>query len=82
VAKVTVNFGTKLIKAALDKSDITPDKRAWRFTHEAWESDPVYKRLCQSYLAFCKGANGILGSGADWRTQERAKFAWDVPTIA
>ena len=82
VVKETVSFGAELVKVALGKSDITPDKRDWRFKDEAWESNPVYKRLCQSYLAFCKGANGILGSGADWRTHERAKFALDVATSA
>jgi polyhydroxyalkanoate synthase len=82
VVKETVSFGAELVKVALGKSDIAPDKRDWRFKDEAWESNPVFKRLCQSYLAFCKGANGILGSGADWRTHERPKFALDVATNA
>jgi polyhydroxyalkanoate synthase len=82
IAKETVILGTELFKVAIGTSEITPDKRDWRFKDEAWQSNPVYKRLGQSYLAFCKGANGILGTGADWRTQQRAKFALDVATSA
>ena len=82
VAIETMSLSAELFKVAIGTSDITPDKRDWRFKDEAWQSNPVYKRLGQSYLAFCKGAKGILGTGADWRTQERAKFALDVATSA
>lgn len=82
VAKETVILGAELFKVAIGTSDIAPDRRDWRFKDEAWQSNPVYKRLGQSYLAFCRGANGILGTGADWRTQQRAKFALDVATSA
>lgn len=82
VVKETAILGAELFKVAIGTSDITPDKRDWRFKDEAWQSNPVYKRLGQSYLAFCRGAKGVLGTGADWRTQERAKFAVDVATSA
>lgn len=82
VAKETVILDAELIKVAIGASDITPDKRDWRFKDEAWHSNPVYKSIGQSYLAFCRGAKGVLGTGADWRTQERAKFALDAATSA
>ena len=82
VARESISFGAELVKIAVGASDISPDARDWRFKDETWHSNFVYKRLGQSYLAFCKGAKGILGDGADWRTQERAKFALDVATSA
>ncbi len=82
VAKETISFGAELLKIIVGTSDITPDARDWRFKDEAWQSNPVYKRIGQSYLAFCKSADGILGNGADWRTQERAKFILNIATSA
>jgi len=82
VAKESISLGVELVKITVGTSNISPDKRDWRFKDEAWETNPLYKRLGQSYLAFCQSATGILGNKADWRTQERAKFAIDVATSA
>lgn len=82
VAKETVVLGAELVKIAVGASDIEPEKRDWRFKDDAWESNGFYKRLGQSYLAFCKGAKSIVNENADWRTRERAKFALEVTTSA
>jgi polyhydroxyalkanoate synthase len=82
VARESFNFGAELVKIAIGSSEIVPDKRDWRFKDEVWQSNGVYKRLSQSYLAFCNGANGIISDKADWRTQERVKFALDITTSA
>ncbi len=82
VAKETVVLGAELVKIAVGASDIEPEKRDWRFKDDAWESNGFYKRLGQSYLAFCKGAKSIVNEDADWRTRERAKFALEVTTSA
>ncbi len=82
IAKETVKFGGELFKVAIGTSDIEPDKRDWRFKDESWHKNFLYKRLGQSYLAFCNGVYNVLGDGADWRTQERARFALNVTTSA
>ncbi len=82
VAKESLIFGVELVKIAVGVSDIAPEKRDWRFKDDAWRTNALYKRLGQSYLAFCKGAMGIVGNNADWRTRERAKFALTVTTSA
>ena len=82
VAKETVILGAELARIAVGASDIEPEKRDWRFRDDAWESNGFYKRLGQSYLAFCKGAKSIVNENADWRTRERAKFALEVTTSA
>jgi polyhydroxyalkanoate synthase len=82
VAKETVVLGAELMKIAVGASDIEPERRDWRFNDDAWEHNGFYKRLGQSYLALCRGAKGIVNDDADWRTQERAKFALEVMTSA
>jgi len=82
VAKETVALSAELCKIAVGASDIGPEKRDWRFKDDAWESNGFYKRLGQSYLAFCKGTRNIVNDDADWRTRERAKFALEVTTSA
>ena len=68
VAKETVVLGAELMKIPVGASDIAPENRDWRFKDDAWESNGFYKRLGQSYLAFCKGAKSIVNEDADCRT--------------
>jgi len=82
VAKESVVLGAELLKIAVGASDIEPEKRDWRFKDDAWESNGIYKRLGQSYLALCKGAKRIVNDDADWKTRERAKFALEITTSA
>ena len=82
VAKESVVLGAELMKIAVGASDIEPEKRDWRFKDDAWESNGIYKRLGQSYLALSKGAKRIVNDDADWKTRERAKFALEITTSA
>jgi polyhydroxyalkanoate synthase len=82
VAKESVVLGAELMKIAVGASDIEPEKRDWRFKDDAWESNGIYKRLGQSYLALCKGSKRIVNDDADWKTRERAKFALEITTSA
>lgn len=82
VARESVVFGAELAKIAVGASDIEPDKRDWRFRDDAWSHNAFYRRLSQSYLALCRGAERVVNDDADWRTRERAKFAVEVATTA
>ena len=82
VARESVALSAELAKIAIGKSDIEPEKRDSRFSDAAWKGNFFYKRLGQSYLAFCRGAKNIVNENADWRTRERAKFAIEVTTSA
>jgi hypothetical protein len=82
VAKESVVLGAELMKIAVGASDIEPEKRDWRFKDDACESNGIYKRLGQSYLALCKGSKRIVNDDADWKTRERAKFALEITTSA
>lgn len=64
----------EMIDIIRGESDIELDKDA-RFRDDAWTKNPLYRRLGQSYLAFCDSLQGLLDNPAeDWRDHERAKF--------
>src|SRR5205085_7534856 len=60
-----------------DALPISTDDR--RFADPAWSSNPAYRRLGQSYLAWTASLTRLVdryeAEGADWRKVERARFA-------
>jgi polyhydroxyalkanoate synthase len=50
-----------------------PDRDA-RFADDTWRANPIYRRLAQSYLAFCDAIDTVAGAHPDWRKRERDKF--------
>ena len=74
VAPKTKELGAELLNILKGQSNISASKRDWRFKDEAWQKNPAYKRLGQSYLAVDHFLKDIIDKDADWRTQERAKF--------
>src|ERR1700684_3002403 len=76
-------LGVELAKVAVGRSTIAPDPKDWRFENRAWKENPLYHRLCQSYLAWTKTALGLVDDAQfDWRTAERAKLATVLFTAA
>jgi polyhydroxyalkanoate synthase len=76
-------LGVELAKVAVGKSTIAPDPKDWRFENRAWKENPLYHRLCQSYLAWTKTALALVDDAQfDWRTAERAKLATVLFTAA
>ncbi|ROZ75081.1 alpha/beta hydrolase [Ramlibacter sp. WS9] len=51
-----------------------------RFADPAWRENPVYRRLAQSYLAFCETVDRVAGSNPEWRERERARFLGGIVT--
>jgi polyhydroxyalkanoate synthase subunit PhaC len=72
----TILRGTDAIEPAGDK----------RFTDPTWTSNPAYRRLGQSYLAWAASVSRLVdryeADGADWRKVERARFALNALTAA
>jgi polyhydroxyalkanoate synthase len=56
-------LAAELAHILLGSSEITPDRKDWRFTDPAWSENPVYRRVAQSYLASC----GFLDAMVDER---------------
>jgi class II poly(R)-hydroxyalkanoic acid synthase len=68
-------LGKELGKIVLGRSEVAPSKKDKRFADPAWTENPVYSRLCQTYLAATALAEGLVeDADLDWRTRQRVAF--------
>jgi polyhydroxyalkanoate synthase len=85
VTRESLKLTRELVRIGLGRSSIAPDKGDRRFTDPAWESNPVFHRLEQSYLAASESLDrlveGLDGRVSD-RTAETARFAGGLLTSA
>ncbi len=58
-----------------------PDKDS-RFADPTWRGNPLYRRLAQSYLAFCDAVDAVASAHPEWRIRERDKFLAGILTSA
>jgi polyhydroxyalkanoate synthase len=82
---VTEQFGLarELVNIAMGRSQITPEPKDRRFSHEVWQKNGYYKRLMQGFLAWRQSLQNALekvNASADDR--ERARFALSLITEA
>jgi polyhydroxyalkanoate synthase len=68
-------FATELGRIGRGRSALAAPPRDRRFADPAWQSNPVLRRLMQSYLATVDAVDGLVGD-ADlaWRDQHRVRF--------
>ena len=71
-----------MLDIALGKSEIAPDKRDARFQHEAWSSNPAYKRLAQTYLATAEAIEKLIPDDISNENRQRAELAASIVTSA
>ncbi len=75
VAKRGLGLAGELAKIAVGRSEVEPPKGDRRFKDPAWQGNPAFRRLAQSYLATTAAADGLVGdAGASWRAERRARF--------
>ncbi|MEU7812985.1 alpha/beta fold hydrolase [Pseudonocardia sp. NPDC049154] len=68
----------ELARIALDRSVSAPGPRDRRFTDEAWHTDPVLRRILQTYLATGDTVRGLLADAdLGWRDRTRLELAVD-----
>jgi polyhydroxyalkanoate synthase len=54
-------------------SEITPDRKDWRFADPAWSQHPVYRRVAQGYLASCAFLDAMVDDlGKSGRRTDKA----------
>ncbi len=83
LVRQTLELQRELWDITFGDSERAPDPRDWRFQDPAWSSNPMARRLAQSYLAWADAlAGSIDDSGDDWRDIERAKFAAELLAAA
>ena len=64
-----------LAQIALGTSTITPSRRDRRFADEAWSTNPVLRRVVQTYLAAGRTAERLVADAdLEWRDDQRARF--------
>ena len=85
VGQAGVGLGAELARIILGRSEVSPHRSDWRFKDPTWSSNPVYKRLAQSYLATCVAVDKVVdhldASGKGHRA-DRARFAMGIVTSA
>src|SRR3954447_15508134 len=69
-------LGAELGRVAAGRSEVQPAKRDRRFADPAWQSNWMFRRLVQTYLATGETVDGLISDAhADWRTERQARFA-------
>src|SRR6266542_2609872 len=73
----------ELVEVAVGRSDVVPARGDKRFTHPAWSSNPLYRRLLQAYLVQrCALLDLVDDVDLDPKSRERARFAMSLFTEA
>ena len=81
VTKHTTRLWLEQVKVATGLSDVAPDPRDGRFRDEAFATNPVHRRLAQSYLAWNRTWYELLDDlDLDEKSHERARFLSGVIT--
>jgi polyhydroxyalkanoate synthase subunit PhaC len=85
VAREATRLGLELTRVAWGRSDVGPARGDRRFTDPAWTSNPVFRRIQQSYLASAGAMDRIVAAMGDGRSDtraEQARFAANIVTSA
>jgi len=79
VARHLKNYASELLEIAKGTSELEPSRKDRRFKDSTWQTNPVYKRGLQSWLAMRKELDGwITDSGMHPADKARAKFVTDL----
>ena len=64
-------------------SEITPDRKDWRFADPAWSQNPAYRRVAQGYLAGRTFLNAMVDDlGKSGRPTDKARFLLNIMSSA
>jgi polyhydroxyalkanoate synthase len=80
LAGEAATLATAVARAGLGRSALAPSPRDRRFSDPAWASNPLLRRLLQSYLAVAQAAQRLVGEAEaelDWRDAARLRFVAD-----
>jgi polyhydroxyalkanoate synthase subunit PhaC len=76
VARRTGGLAAELAKVAAGRSEVAPPKGDRRFKDPAWATNPIFKRLGQTYLATVDTVDGLLcDADLGWADERRVRFA-------
>ncbi len=82
IARQTLGLSGELLKIAAGTTDVDPSKDR-RFSDETFESNPLYRRLAQTYLAGDHAVGDLLDDlDLDQKTRLRADFVTNIARSA
>ncbi|MEO8969636.1 MAG: alpha/beta fold hydrolase [Solirubrobacteraceae bacterium] len=71
-------LGAELARIAAGRSEVAPAKGDRRFKDPAWQGNPVFRRLGQSYLAVGGTLHNLLDDAElEWDQERRLRFTLD-----
>jgi len=71
-------LGAELARIAAGRSEVAPAKGDRRFKDPAWEGNPIFRRLGQSYLAVGGTLHNLLEDAElEWDQERRLRFTLD-----
>ena len=83
VAKHTAQLARELAIVVAGRSDLAPAKGDKRWSDPAWQLNPLYRRLQQTYLAVCATVDqAITDADLDIKSDLRGRFAMGIVTEA
>jgi polyhydroxyalkanoate synthase subunit PhaC len=83
-ARAGVSLGAELVRIGLGRSELAPQRGDNRFRDPAWTENIYFRRLLQSYLAWCLAVDVLVDSVEedDWRRAARARFLLGILSSA
>ncbi len=79
-----VSLGAELVRIGLGRSELAPERGDHRFKDATWSDNLYFRRLLQSYLAWCRSVDVVVDSleEDDWRRAAKARFLLGILTSA
>ena len=82
-AAAAVDTVGELLRIAVGRSDVAPERRDRRFSDPTWHDNPVFRRLLQTYLVQHDAAHKVIDEvELDAKSRARAHFAMSLITEA
>lgn len=83
VATHSARLARDLALVVAGRSDIAPAKGDKRWSDPAWQENPAYRRVQQTYLAVCATLDrAVTDAGLDVKSDLRGRFAMGIVTEA
>jgi class II poly(R)-hydroxyalkanoic acid synthase len=78
VVRRGLGLGAELARVGVGRSGLAPHEKDRRFTEEAWQRNPLFKRTLQGYLAVGEAARGLVADAElGWGDEQRMGFIVD-----
>lgn len=79
----SLRFAAEQVRITAGRSSVEPDPKDRRFGDETWTTNPVYRRVAQSYLAWDREVHGLVDDlDLDDKAKLRAEFLTNLVTDA